>query len=133
MNCRRTSNQKIFVYEEKKSKLTLENKDQVDSISVIVDGCEINDNTIRCDFFHIAKETEFYIELKGQDIEHAVNQIISTIKRLSSNERKQKKRSYIICTRSPLSSSKIQNYKYFFRKHYNSDFVVKSSPFKDEY
>lgn len=133
MLCRRTSNQKIFVYEEKKSKLTLENKDQVDSVSIIVDGCEINDSTIRCDFFHIAKETEFYIELKGQDIEHAVKQIISTIKRLSSNERTQRKKSYIICTRSPLSSSKIQNYKYLFRKNYNSDFVVKSSPFKDEY
>lgn len=133
MICRKTSNQKFFVYEENRSKLSLENKEQIDSTSIIVDGCEINDNTIRCDFMHIAKEIEFYIELKGRDIEHAVEQIISTIKRLSSDEKKRLKKSYIICTRSPLSSSKIQNYKYRFKKDYNSDLIVKSSPFKDSY
>lgn len=133
MNCRRESNQKLFVYEENRSKLTLENLNEVSSISIIVDGCEINDSTIRCDYMHIAKEIEFYIELKGQNIEHAVEQIISTIKQLSLSVKKYKKRSYIICTRSPLSSTKIQSYKYYFKKNYNSDFILKSSPYKDTY
>lgn len=133
MPCRKISNQKLFVYEEKKSKLTLENKDQVSSESITVDGCEINDASIRCDYMHIAKDIEFYIELKGQDIEHAINQITTTIKRLSINERSQKKKSYIICTRSPLSSSKIQNYKFKFKKNFNSDLIVKSSPCIDMY
>lgn len=133
MTCRRESNQKLFVYHENKSKLTLQNNDQVSSISIKVDGCEINDSSIRCDFMHIAKEIEFFIELKGQDIEHAVSQIINTINRLSSDVRAKEKRSYIICTRSPLSSTKIQKYKYLFKKNYNSDFIVKSSPHKDYY
>ena len=96
MTCRRESNQKLFVYQENKSKLTLQNNDQVSSISIKVDGCEINDSSIRCDFMHIAKEIEFFIELKGQDIEHAVNQIINTINRLSSDIRAKEKRSYIV-------------------------------------
>lgn len=133
MACRKISNQKIFVYEENRSKLTLENTDRIDSISIVVDGCEINDDSLKCDFMHIAKEIEFYIELKGQDIEHAVDQIKCTIKRLSSDPQNKQKKTYIICTRSPLSSTKVQNYKYHFKKNYNSDFILKSSPCKDRY
>ncbi len=133
MACRKISNQKIFVYQENRSKLTLENTDRIDSISIVVDGCEINDDSIRCDFMHIAKEIEFYIELKGQDIKHAVGQIECTIKRLSADAQNKQKKAYIICTRSPLSSTKVQNYKYHFKKNYNSEFILKSSPCKDRY
>jgi hypothetical protein len=66
--CRRNSNKKLFIYEEKRSKLTLENTNEVKSTSIIVDGCEINDHTIRCDFMHVAKNFERYIVLKGQDL-----------------------------------------------------------------
>ena len=133
MSCRNISSQKLFVYQEMRSKLTLENVDNIESISIKVDGCEINDNSIRCDFMHIAKGIEFYIELKGQDLEHALDQIKSTINRLSSNIKKGSKISYIICTRSPMSSSEIQNHKLDFRKKFNSKLEIKSSPFKDKY
>ena len=133
MSCRNISSQKLFVYQEMRSKLTLENVDSIKSTSVRVDGCEINDNSIRCDFMHIAKEIEFYIELKGQDLEHALEQIKSTINRLSSNIKKGNKISYIICTRSPMSSSEIQNHKLDFRKKFNSKLEIKSSPFRDKY
>ncbi|WP_159916643.1 hypothetical protein [Flavobacterium urumqiense] len=116
-----------------RSKLTLENVDSIKSTSVRVDGCEINDNSIRCDFMLIAKEIEFYIELKGQDLEHALEQIKSTINRLSLNIKKGNKISYIICTRSPMSSSEIQNHKLDFRKKFNSKLEIKSSPFRDKY
>ena len=111
MNCRKISSQKLFVYQEMRSKLILENVDSIESTSITVDGCEINDDTIRCDFMHIAKGIEFYIELKGQDLEHALEQIKSTIFRLSTNVKKGNKISYIICTRSPMSSAEIQNHK----------------------
>lgn len=133
MACRKISNQKFFIYEENRSKLTLENTDKIESTSIIVDGCEIKGTAIRCDFMHIAKEIEFYIELKGQDIQHAVDQIEATIKRLSTDSKKVQKKTYIICTRSPLSSTKVQAFKYYFKKNYNSDFILKSSPCKDSY
>ena len=133
MKCRKISSQKLFVYQEMRSKLILENVDSIESTSITVDGCEINDDTIRCDFMHIAKGIEFYIELKGQDLEHALEQIKSTIFRLSTNVKKGNKISYIICTRSPMSSSEIQNHKLEFRKKFNSKLEIKSSPFKDKY
>lgn len=132
-NCRSTSSKKLFVYEEKRSKLTLENVDQVESISIIVDGCEINDSSIRCDFMHIAKDVEYYIELKGQDLKHAIDQLQATILKLSSNPQKHPKVSYVICTRSPMSSSQIQNYKLEFKRKFNSKLQIKSSPYSEKY
>ena len=131
--CRTTSKNKIFTFKEQRSVLNLENVDQVDSVKIIVDGCEINDDGIKCDYLHIAKEIEMYIELKGQDLIHAMNQIERTIKMLSSNGQKQKKISYIICTRSPLTSTEIQNYDRKFREKFNSKLIIKSSPFSDKY
>lgn len=133
MACSIESSQKLFTFEEKKSKLTLENVDQVISTKILVDGCAINDETIRCDYMLLAKGIEFYIELKGQDLVHAVDQIKATIKRLSADFKSKNKKSYIICTRSPLSSTQIQNIKYDLLKNYNSDLQIKSSPYKDKY
>lgn len=131
--CREVANHKLFVFSENKSKLTLKNVDQVTSTKIKVDGCEINDNSIRCDYLHLAKEIEFFIELKGQDIEHAVEQLIATFRRLSSNIRNAEKKSYIICVRSPLSAPEIQNLKRRFKKDFNSQLEIKSSPFEDSY
>lgn len=132
-NCRTTSKNKIFTFKEQRSTLILENIDQVESTKIHVDGCEINDNGLKCDFLHIAKDTEMYIELKGQDLSHAMLQIERTMEKLSSNLQKQAKISYIICTRSPLSSTEIQNYDRQFRIKYNSKLIIKSSPYKDTY
>jgi hypothetical protein len=82
---------------------------------------------------HIAKDIEMYIELKGCDIEYAMKQIEASINVLSCNIQKQKKISYIICTRSPLGSTEIQNYQRKFKKLYNSELKIKSTPFEDEY
>lgn len=131
--CKTVSENKIFIFKEQRSSLILENKEQVSSIKIHVDGCEIDDDGIRCDYLHIAKGIEMYIELKGQDLTHAMHQIERTMKKLSSNLQKQLKISYIICTRSPLSSTEIQNYDRQFRSKYNSKLIIKSSPYKDSY
>lgn len=131
--CRNTSKNKIFTFKEQRSLLNLINTDEVDSTKVDVDGCEIDDDGIKCDYLHIAKGIEMYIELKGQDIPHALKQIERTINLLSSNAKTQVKISYIICTRSPLSSTEIQSYDREFRRKYNSKLIVKSSPYVDRY
>ncbi|WP_434036042.1 hypothetical protein [Formosa sp. 4Alg 33] len=128
-SCCDINNNKLVVFEETRSRLVIENIDKVEAIKVTVDGCEITKG-IRCDFMYIIKDTEIYIELKGQDIKHAIEQLEATIKKLSSNPKTKKKKSFVICTRSPLSSASIQNVRVKFRKNYNSDFIVKSSPHK---
>lgn len=132
-NCRATSKNKIFTFKEQRSSLILLNKDQVISTKIHVDGCEITDGGIRCDYLHLAKDIEMYIELKGQDLIHAMDQIERTIGILSLDARKCLKRSYIICTRSPLTSTEIQIYERQFRAKFNSKLIIRSSPFTDSY
>jgi hypothetical protein len=129
--CCITNNNKLVVFEETRSKLIIENIDKVEATKVTVDDCEIKEG-VRCDFMYIIKDSEIYIELKGQDIKHAIEQLEATIKKLSTNPKTKKKKSFVICTRSPLSSASIQNVRVKFRKNYNSDFIVKSSPYKHQ-
>ncbi len=132
-NCEEISYKKIFIFSENRSKLTLENKDEVESRKIHVDGCKIDDENIRCDYLHIAKGIEMFIELKGQDIKHAMKQIVRTMELLSINLQKQEKINYIICTKSPLAGPEIQNFKREFKKKYNATLIVRSSPFKNSY
>jgi len=133
-HCSEHINHKRIVFQENRSKLTVLNPKQILVEKVEVDGCEIT-NGIRCDFFmQKAKENErdieYYIELKGQDLEHALEQLKRTISELSKDAKKQKKVSFIICTRSPLSSTKIQNFRVQFKKKFNSSLIIKSSPYE---
>ncbi|TWV96212.1 hypothetical protein [Chitinophaga pinensis] len=131
-NCRLTSKNKIFTFEEQRSKLILKNRDEVESVKIHVDGCEINEG-LRCDYLHLAKEIEFYIELKGQDLHHAIKQLKQTINKLGTKNKEQQRVCYIICTRSPLASTEIQEFAREFRRNYNSRLVIKSSPYTDSY
>ena len=131
-NCRLTSKNKIFTFKEQRSELVLKNIDEVESTKVHVDGCEVTDG-LRCDYLHLAKELEFYIELKGQDLEHAKKQLERTMNLLGAKSKQQKRVCYIICTRSPLASTQIQEWDREFRKKFNSKLVVKTSPYTDVY
>lgn len=127
--CKITNNNKIVIFEENRSKLIIENLDEENSTKIIVDGCQITEG-IRCDFLYLIKGFEIFIELKGQDLEHALEQIKNTIIKLSVDPKKGKKKSFVICTRSPLNSATIQNLQVKFRRDYNSDLIIKSSPYK---
>lgn len=103
MSCRITDNRKIHVFEEKGRKLTLNNTDRVETVRIKVDGCEINDSSMRCDYMLMvnSKEQDIYIELKGTDLTRAKNQIIATRDRLGVNKTS---KAYIVCSRVPKST-----------------------------
>ena len=134
-NCRETLCHKEFVYKENKSKLVLINTDQVESIRITVDGCLYRDNRHKkCDYLHLAKNLAFLIELKGQDIETAIEQLEISMKLLSDDIKDRVKNCYIICSRVPLSSTDIQNLQKKFKKNnVQANLLVKSSPFTDKY
>lgn len=127
--CSTTNKNKLVVFQEMRSKLIIENKNQVTATKVEVDGCEITTG-IRCDYLYLINDLELFIELKGQDIQHALEQLEATINKLSKDAKGQKKKSFIICTRSPLNSASIQNFRVKFRKRFNSHLIVKSSPYE---
>ncbi len=112
---------------KRKSELTIQNLKQVQVIKVKVDGCEITKG-LRCDYLFLANDVEHFVELKGQDLNHAYKQLRSTIKQLSKSPKHQKKVSFIICTRSPMSAASIQNERVKFKRDFGSDLIVKSSP-----
>lgn len=129
IECQKVVKDKRITFSEKKSKLTLKNSRQVEATKIKVDGCVITTG-IRCDYLCIANGIEHYIELKGQDIDHAVKQIEASITQLSPNIKLGQKISYIICTRSPLVSASIQNIQLKFYKNYHSKLIIRSSPFE---
>lgn len=98
---------KIHVFEENGRKLTLNNPDQVLSKRVAVDGCEIKEG-VRCDFMLIvdSKDLEIFIELKGTDVKHGIDQIIETKRQLGA---KGNSKAYIVCSSSPKKDTDKQN------------------------
>ena len=101
-------NRKRVVCEENQRQITFVNKDEIEATKLHVDGCQIDDDGVRCDYLVVSEKGENYIELKGSDINHAVKQITRTIQSLSQNPKEASKRSFVISTRCPLSSAEIQ-------------------------
>jgi len=124
-NCAAETSDKIIVYQENRSKLIINNPRSSTVTKVIVDGCEITSG-IRCDFLVVKDKYEYFIELKGHDLDHAISQIKESIRLLS--DKKTPKTCLIVCHRSPLSASKIQNLQSLFKKQLSAKLIIKSSP-----
>lgn len=108
---------------EKRSSMTFLNPSCSKIRKITVDGCVITDGP-RCDYLLLnCDDTEHYVELKGHDIKRAFNQIEETIKQIGENTNKRK--AFIICTRSPLSSPEIQNMQKRLKKQHQASLVVK--------
>lgn len=116
MNCRIKDNRSILVFEEKGRKLTLTNRNSLETIRIKVDGCEINDHSMRCDFMLIINDLhqDIYIELKGTDLSRAKEQILATKQKLGSNT---ESKAYIVCSRVPKSGTDNQNIKRELRRN----------------
>jgi len=113
--------------------MTFLNPNQDRVLKIEVDGCVISDNnTPRCDYAIVpSNEVEIYVELKGSDIPHAVQQIESTIGLLSEDPKKIRKLCFVVSTRVPQQATSIQNLKIKFKRNFNAHFQIKN--IKDEY
>ena len=114
--------------EENKRKIIFINKKKILVEKIIVDNCAITQG-VRCDFLVKYLDLENFIELKGEDLKHAFEQIQRSIKILSSNK---KIVSYIITSRSPLSAAEIQNKRLQFKRKLNSELIVKNNSIEVE-
>lgn len=106
----------VFSDKNSKSEFIIKNDRQHELEKHRVDDCLIKGNEFKkCDWLAIISEKleknisrkEIYIELKGNDVPRAIDQITASVEKLSKNK-KAKKLGYVICTRSPLSSAEIQ-------------------------
>lgn len=117
-----------IVLQENKSKIIFFNPNKEQIREIKVDGCVIKDNeTLRCDYVLIPQEdVEIYVELKGSDIYHAVEQLESTIKSLSDDVKKKQKLCFVVSTRVPKQTTSIQQLQIKFKTKFNASFRVKT-------
>lgn len=126
--CIRKTNESNIKFGEKKSKIIFQNTKRALFYCIQVDGCAIKTG-VRCDNM-LANDAglEYYIELKGCDVDHAIIQLEETIKRLSEDYVNWPKKVFIISTRQPTIDVKIQNAKKRFQRNYNTELVVRNTP-----
>lgn len=114
-------------FEENKRKIIFLNPDRKDYKRVQVDGCAINDKvTMRCDKLLVSADghEERYVELKGTEVMHAIDQLESTILRLGEFD--DNRHAYVISTNvAPAYTTKIQQKALLFKKKYNSELLVR--------
>lgn len=113
-------------FEENKRKIIFLNPQRLEYKKVQVDGCAINDKSMRCDKLLVSADEheERYVELKGTDVIHAIDQLEATIVRLG--EFGDNRHSYVISTNvAPLYTTKIQQKALYFKRKYQSDLVVR--------
>ena len=127
-DCKEETRASRIVCQENRRKITFINSDRKRVVKIEVDGCQIKEG-LRCDYLVTLERLEHYIELKGHDLRHAFSQIIRTIELLGQENAT--RRSYIISSRSPLSTAEIQIVRLKFRKYYQSNLVVKNKNFEE--
>jgi len=78
-------------FEEKKKSIVFRNKNQHKCSKVVVDGCAIKDG-VKCDnlLVDMTNNNEYFVELKGEDVSHAICQLQRSVTLLSDQSVKDK-------------------------------------------
>ncbi len=126
--CEEVSRNSIIVCKEQNSKIAFNNSSKKQISKIKVDGCQITEG-VRCDYLITFSNDEHFVELKGKDVSHAFKQLIRTIN-LLKNSSCTNRVSYVISSRSPLTSPEIQVQRVKFRRKYMSELVVKNSNYQ---
>ena len=111
--------------EEKGRKIIFRNPQRLTYKVVQVDGCTLKEG-IKCDKLLLSadEQEERYVELKGVDVLHAIQQIETTIDRLGEFDTH--RHAYVICTNvSPAYTTQIQRKHLLFKKKYKSELLVR--------
>jgi len=111
-----------------RSQLIIANPNRSEVTVIKVDGCEITDNlTLRCDYaVDPHNGIEVYVELKGSDIKHAIEQLESTISLMSSNPQLAAKLCIVVSTRVPRQGTNIQALQRRFMLRYRARLRIKN-------
>ena len=126
--CVTETNQSVIKFEEKKSVIKFNNPQRLTYKRVAVDGCALKEGA-KCDNMLCSadEQEERYVELKGQDIKHAIEQLATTIVKLGENN--SHRYAYVACTKvAPQIRTDIQAAQLRFKRLFNSCLVVKTSP-----
>lgn len=126
--CIKETKDSVIKFQEKKSVIRFHNPNHRPYKCIKVDGCAIKEGE-RCDnvLCSANEQEERYVELKGSDVPHAIEQLRTSIRRLGEHDCN--RYSYVVCTKvAPQITTTIQKAKAEFRKRFKSDLQVKDTP-----
>lgn len=130
MCCEEECQDKILSVSENKKRFVIQNPNQLRVKKVTVDGCLFKDEDIlRCDYlFEIDNPMKIvkYVELKGKDINHAYNQLCSTMNHMKRQHADRSKYCYIVAQRFPRSGPSSQLMKVKMKRAYNALLEIKT-------
>lgn len=124
--CTFETTDKLLVVKERKSKCIFSNPNRHTLTKVIVDGCQITDG-VKCDYLILDHcRNEYFVELKGKDLPHAIEQLEATIQQLSDKNSIVKKKAIIVSSRNPSNDTSVQRAQKEFKKKYNTELIAKN-------
>ena len=137
-NCSTQSSNKIITAEEHRRKLSILNPSEKVVRKIKIDGCLIAkiDTSLRCDYmFEIDKPNMnviakvIYLELKGEGVKHAYDQLVASIQRFSDIHRDCEKECYIVSSKVPRLTTSVQQLMTKMRKDkkINAKLTVKNN------
>ena len=127
--CNELTKNKIISVKENKRKFIINNNSCFYINKVIVDDCYMRD-TLRCDYlFEISKDKKkvdilFYVELKGKDIAHGIEQLKTTIDFCKKTHTHIQKQCYIVASKFPSASTSSQKFKKEFKRKNNVQLFI---------
>lgn len=123
--CVTVTTDSVIRFGEKRSVIRFHNLRHLQYKRVQVDGCAIAEGA-KCDNMLCSSDEhdEYFVELKGSDISHAIEQLRASIVRLGEYDGNP----YVVCTKvAPQLTTLIQKAKMEFRKRFKSELLVKVS------
>ncbi len=129
--CSTESTDKNIVVSENRAKFTLQNRSAKKVTTVTVDGCLITDNNkLKCDYlFEVESDKRqevIFVELKGKNVDHAIDQIESTITETKVRYKTFSKISFVVCRSVPKMRGTLQMRKRKHLSHFQSKLQVSS-------
>lgn len=120
-----TTTNRVIVFSAKRKRIEFVNSQERNVRKIKLDDEKLPaDFGLRCDGILVGDESmnwhEHYIELKGSNVRHAIDQLANTLKLLSREPRIQKKSCYAICSRIPRAGTDTQIVKKRFRALYSA-------------
>ena len=140
IECRKISNDSNITCEEKGRRYNLQNDKKLDVINFLIDGGVYDkESQSKCDrlyyVFDKPKSSAIFIELKGKDVKHALEQLmvtVSTHKELFANDRKYFR---IVCSGVPkiANDKKCIKIKEILLKNFNSIPLIRERVINEKY
>lgn len=131
--CIQCTTDSYIKFEENRKKIIFQNLSRKECLKIQIDGCAIKTGE-KCD--NLLKEgkaglqgPEYYVELKGEDVGHALKQIIQTIRTIHDD--RSPVMAFIVCTNvSPKLSTEIQKFKKLLKDRYNATVVIRERQYE---